>query len=346
MKVLLRADASVSTGAGHIIRCLSLADALTELGASVLFVSREQEGDLNDVIAERGFEVARLPASSAASWLEDAEQTRAVLGRIGRPDWLVVDHYGIDSRWESALAGCVGRIMVIDDLANRAHECDLLLDQNAPNPLHERYAQVLPRRTRQLLGTRYALVRPEFRGHRAAALARRDGRISRLLVSMGGTDPRNDTAKALDGIAVCGRDGLAADVVVGRSNPHLAAIRAWCQGRADVQLHVQTSRMAELMTRADLAICGGGSTTWERCVLGLPAIAVIQSDDQIAIARALEGLGAHRLLGWAAGLQAYDYGRAIAGLTADELVRMSTVSAGLCDGEGAIRVATQLCNWE
>jgi UDP-2,4-diacetamido-2,4,6-trideoxy-beta-L-altropyranose hydrolase len=112
-----------------------------------------------------------------------------------------------------------------------------------------------------------------------------------------------------------------------------------------VELHVQTSKMAELMTRADLAINGGGSTTWERCVLGLPGIVAIQSNDQAAIAQAIQQIGGQRVLGRSGELTARDYGRAIDDLTPDELIRMSTISAGLCDGVGADRIATQLMNW-
>lgn len=362
MKIVLRADASISIGTGHVIRCLTLADALRDLGAGVMFVSRAHEGNINDVIADHGFEVVRLPGpphgfkvddfrgyatSLGAHWQEDAEQMHEAVGRAGvKPDWLVVDHYGVDRNWESALTETVQRLMVLDDMADRIHNCDLLLDQNFDNPLHARYAQLLPMRARRLLGTRYALVRPEFRRHRPAALARRNGQVSRLLVSMGGTDPRNDTAKAVAGIAMSNSRGLAVDVIVGSSNPHLQEIRALCGRAARVTLHVQTSRMAELMTNADIAVCAGGSTTWERCVLGLPALVAVQSNDQLAIAKTLEQKGAHRLLGRAAELGPQDYAAAIDSLAATEVADMSTACAELCDGEGAGRVAAQLLDLE
>jgi UDP-2,4-diacetamido-2,4,6-trideoxy-beta-L-altropyranose hydrolase len=362
MKVVLRADASVSIGTGHVIRCLTLADALKILGADVSFVSRAHEGNINDVIADHGFEVVRLPAplrgfhaadsrgyatSLGALWQEDVEQMRAAVDRTGmKPDWLVVDHYGVDRNWELALAGTAQRLMVLDDMADRVHDCDLLLDQNFDNPLHARYAQLLPARARQLLGTRYALVRPEFKRYRAAALARRNGQVSRLLVSMGGTDPRNDTEKAVAGIAMSKSRTLAVDVIVGSSNPHLQGIRKACQRAARVTLHVQTARMAELMMNADFAVCAGGSTTWERCVLGLPALVAVQSSDQLAIAKTLEQKGAHRFLGLAADLGAQDYAEAIDSLLAKDVARMSVTCAELCDGEGAGRVAAQLLRRE
>jgi UDP-2,4-diacetamido-2,4,6-trideoxy-beta-L-altropyranose hydrolase len=342
------------------MRCLSLAVALKGLGADILFVSRAHQGNINDLIVDQGFEVARLPApplgfkkddsrgyatSLGAPWQEDVEQTRDAAVQAGfRPGWLVVDHYGIEREWESAARGVAQYLMALDDMADRPHDCDLLLDQNFDNPLHERYAQLLPPHARRLLGTRYALVRSEFKDHRAAAMTRRNGQVSRLLVSMGGMDPCNDTAKALAGIAMSGRRDLAVDVVVGGGNPHQNELRGLCGRAANMTLHVQTARMAELMANADIAVCAGGSTTWERCVVGLPALVAVQSNDQVAIAKALECEGAQLVLGRAADLSAQHYADAIDALSETQVANMSAACAELCDGKGANRVAAQLLN--
>ena len=361
MQVVFRADASLTAGTGHVMRCLSLASALRERDAAVHFICREQKGHLCDLIEERGFPVSRLPALEATaqaegtpahaawlgtSWQEDAERSRAAIETSGtKPDWLVVDHYALDQRWEGALRALIGRIMVIDDLADRHHDCDLLLDQNFDNPLHHRYSQLVPNGAKQLLGSPYAMVRPEFLEHREAALSRRDGQVRRLLVSMGGVDPENDTAKVLAGLAMVTRNAVAIDVVIGKSSPHQQEIRKLCDCIPMAKLHIQTPHMAELMTLADLAINGGGSTTWERCVLGLPAIVAIQSDNQAAIAQAIHRIGGHQVLGRAGDLTAEDYHRAVDILTLDALIQMSKVSASLCDGNGANRVADELTNW-
>lgn len=359
MNVVFRTDASTALGSGHVTRCLTLAETLRAHGARVCFVCRSGEGDLSDSIAARGFIVLRLAVAASdesersascaplgAGWQEDATQTQAAIHAAGEePDWLVVDHYALDRRWELVLRSLSRRIMVIDDLANRPHDCDLLLDQNFDNPLHARYTRLLPADARTLLGTQFALVRPEFARHRPSALARRSGQLRRVLVSMGGTDPGNDTAVALAGLARQAADGVALDVVIGAGNPHRPAIRRACEDIPTAELHIQTSRMAELMTRADLAVSAGGSTTWERCVLGMPAIVTIQSEDQAPIAEAVQGIGGQRVLGWSKDLAAQDYARALRALTADELLRMSEISATLCDGEGAERVATHLLDW-
>jgi UDP-2,4-diacetamido-2,4,6-trideoxy-beta-L-altropyranose hydrolase len=344
MNVVFRTDASTTLGSGHVMRCLTLAEVLRNHGATVSFVCCILEGHMHDAIAARGFAVLSLSGDSG--WQGDAAHTQAAIQRTrAAPNWLVVDHYALDSRWEIALRNYADRIMVIDDLADRPHDCDLLLDQNFDSPLHARYARLMPSTARSLLGTQYALVRPEFALERPRALARRKGELRRVLVTMGSTDPANDTATALVGLAMCPADGIACDVVIGAGNPHRQAIRSLCDAMPWAELHIQTAHMAELMTRADLAITAGGSTTWERCTLGLPAIVTIQSADQAPIAAAVQQVGAHRVLGSSKDVAAQNYGRALQELSAQELVQMSEAAAALCDGRGAERVASHLIDW-
>ncbi len=341
MRVVFRADASSRVGTGHVMRCVTLAAALRARGVTILFVCREEVGDLRSFIAGQKMAIATL-ATATKEWQADAEATSdAIKSQGGNADWLVVDHYGLDHRWERALRSLADGIMVIDDLADRSHDCDILLDQNLENPRHRVYQDLVPGTTRCLLGPKYAIVRPEFAQLRPAALARRAGRVERVLVSMGGADPENDTAKVLMGFATNDKSP-SVDVVVGASNPHQAEIRELCSCIPTATLHVQTPRMAQLMHAADLAITGGGSITWERCVLGLPALVAVQSDDQEAIAQAVARTGAHRLLGWSKQLRPEDYARGVRSLEPSELVQMSRVCAELCDGGGAERVATEL----
>ena len=191
MKIVFRTDASLSIGTGHVVRCLTLAGALSQRGADVLFVCREHLGDSVAMIEEQGFEVHRLHARESAgvasetpdddhrlgtSWEVDALETAVAIATAGgTPDWLVVDHYALDLRWESVLRASVGRIMAIDDIADRPHDCDVLLDQNVDNPLHQRYSRLLPKQATRLLGTSYALVRPEFASSSAEPAGRTIG---------------------------------------------------------------------------------------------------------------------------------------------------------------------------
>ncbi|HWZ61723.1 MAG TPA: UDP-2,4-diacetamido-2,4,6-trideoxy-beta-L-altropyranose hydrolase [Steroidobacteraceae bacterium] len=345
MRVVFRADASVRLGAGHVRRCLVLAAQLAARGGSVTFVCSEAPGNMLAQIEARGFTAASLP--DGLDWLRDAQLTQAAIsGTAAVPGWLVVDHYGLDARWETAVRTRGQHLMAIDDLADRPHDCDLLLDQNLANPRHARYAQLLPATTRRLLGPRYALVAPEFARCRTAALVRRGGQLQRVLISMGGSDPRNDTGTAVDGVHRSRASGAAVDVVIGAANPHRERLAAQCAGLAGCTVHVQTERMAELMSRADLAVTAGGSTTWERCVLGLPALAVAQSEDQLPIAQAVAQAGAHRLLGRSEEVRPTDYAAALDQMSAQMLTEMSAAAATLCDGQGAERVAGLLGSWE
>ena len=207
MNIIFRTDASLDIGTGHFMRCLTLADALRERGAECRFVCREHAGNLLDVIRQRGFEAYGLPLGDAvtaksdvsdnllplhaawlgADWASDAEQTLAAIGDT-KFDWLIVDHYALDARWEHRLRCSCHRLMVIDDLADRVHDCDLLLDQNLGRTAAD-YKERVPATCTVLAGAQYALLRPEFAALRAYSLERRaHPKLKRLLITMGGVE--------------------------------------------------------------------------------------------------------------------------------------------------------------
>ena len=171
MRVAIRTDASVDIGSGHVMRCLALADALRAGGEDIAFVCSETEGNLCDLIRQNDFGVFRLPPQGdlRAHWQQDAERTSDVLDTIwAHTDWLLVDHYQLDARWENALRATGVKIMAIDDIADRPHDCDLLLDQNFCRNMDGRYDGLLPQHANRLLGPNYALLRQEFSQARAA----------------------------------------------------------------------------------------------------------------------------------------------------------------------------------
>jgi UDP-2,4-diacetamido-2,4,6-trideoxy-beta-L-altropyranose hydrolase len=340
VRIVFRTDASVEIGSGHVARCASLAQRLRDGGHEVAFLCRKLTGDLTDMLETAGFSVHRLDGGGH-EWTEeeDAGPCRNAIGTVLR-DWLIVDHYALGARWERAMAACADRILAIDDLG-REHRCDLLLDQNYPNPTHDRYRGTLPADCECLLGPRFALLRPDFAARRAASLARARERVERVLVFMGGSDPRDETSVALRGIAMMGSQP-AVDVVIGAANPHRGTVAAACATLAEATLHVQTQEMAALMARADCALGAPGSATWERCALGLPAIVTILADNQAAIGAAVGAAGAHRLLGRHGEILAADYAQALRSLDAATLRRMSEAAGEICDGMGAERVATHL----
>ena len=274
MKWLVRADGSVHIGTGHVSRCLTLARQADTLGVRVEFICRDLPGGLAPQIEAAGFHVHLLDVRES----EDASSTLAIAA-TGTVQWLVVDHYGLDACWERRLRPAVGKILVIDDLADRAHDCDVLLDQNYWPNAQKRYAGLVPARCLQLLGPRYLLLREEFMQARAR-LSRTYGSVSRVLVNFGGADEPNATCLALDALIALGRNDLHIDIVIGASNPHREEVAARQATLAKAQMHVQASNMAELVAAADMAIGACGSSTWERCFLGLPTIAMVLADNQ------------------------------------------------------------------
>ena len=312
MKVVIRTDASLVIGTGHVMRCLTLADALRRRRADISFVCREHPGNLIGLIEGKGYSVVHLRQLeleyipmledvAQATWLGvpwwcDAVDTITALGEK-LPHWLIIDHYAIDLRWEEKLRPHVGKIMVIDDTADRSHDCDLLLDQNLYQSMETRYDDLVPGTCKKLLGPAHALLRPEFTVARRN-LRKRDGQVRRILVFFGGVDPTNETKKALEALAGISERHFEVDTVVGNENLHKAQIQNLCATYDGFRYYCQVENMAELMTAADLAIGGGGATTWERCFLGLPTITIVLAENQSKAAIAVEKAGASWNLGW------------------------------------------------
>ena len=362
MNAVFRTDASHIIGHGHVMRCLTLARALRDFDAEVLFVCREHEGHLCDLIQERGFTVSRLPVPTATSqvgeapvhaawlgvtWQEDARQTSKGIELSGhKPDWLVVDHYALDSRWESALRASTDRIMVIDDLADRVHDCDLLLDQNLVAQMHTRYLNKVPAVCRMLLGPEYALLQPiyaELHDH----LAPKEGSIKRIFIYFGGADSDNLTGRSLSAFLSLNRMDIEVDVVIATSAPHAETIRRQVVGYGNIHLHSGSPTLASLMGKADLAIGAGGATSWERLCLGLPALVVTLADNQRPIADELQKTGLIRWIGHKDKVTEHMIKEALAeSLTATSPHMWMNSRQAVIDGRGVNRICEQLSGAE
>ena len=302
IKILFRVDASQQIGTGHFMRCFTLADALSQRGAQIQFISRHLPESLQAMLLVKGYEFRMLesPANEKIDdlahsyWLgttqrSDAEEVFQLLS-FRTWDWLVVDHYALDARWESKLRQTVKNILVIDDIADRKHDCDLLLDQNFYSDMQSRYSGKVPEPCRLLLGPRYALLRDEFR-QLHQQVKPRTGPVKRVLVFFGGVDIDNFTGRAIDALVELDMNGLHVDVVIGAEHPCREQIQAACAAHRFI-CYVQTDRMAELMAKADFAIGAGGSATWERCCLGLPSIVFCLANNQRDIVKGLDLIGA------------------------------------------------------
>lgn len=293
MQAVFRVDASAQIGSGHLMRCLTLAEGLRRRGAAVQFICRAHDGNLIALLEQKGFAVHSLPNTISkprpddvdpheswlgADWETDASQSEAILQRVGKVDWLIIDHYSLDVRWEARLRHWARRVMVIDDLANRPHDCDVLLDQNFYLHMDRRYDALVPPTCRQFLGPKYALLREEFTRHQAAP--RGNGTTGRILVYFGATDPTGETLKVLSALERLGPSEREIDVVVGVSNPHAPEIKRLATRISRCRVLDYVENMAELIAGADLALGAGGTTTWERCFFGVPSIVISIAQNQ------------------------------------------------------------------
>lgn len=337
MRIAFRADASVHIGSGHIVRCATLAGALRRSGAEILFVCRALPGNLVSWLEQSDFRVITLEPVG-----DDIDQTAAVLAAEGRFDWLIVDHYELDSTWELAMRRYCRRILVIDDKADRRHECDLLLDQNLIASQAARYGEKIPPESGRLFGPSYALLQAEYAAlHPKVSF--RSGNIRRLLVFFGGADEHNLTGMALDALRHVGRDDLQIHVVIGSANPNRPSILTLAASMPSVVIHEAVPSLAPLMIAADLALGSGGATSWERCCMGLPALIVTQADNQVPIARALHERGLAIWLGDVSEISCESLASEISRLVDRGLEQIWSASChAICDGKGAERVASLL----
>ncbi len=357
MKIVFRVDSSLQIGTGHVMRCLTLADALREHGAKCHFVCRALEGNLTELVTTRGHGVTRLPAprpnfmtehtQQYAAWLgvdweTDALETRQVLGEH-HCNWLIVDHYALDYRWEQALRSRVSKIMVIDDLADRRHDCDLLLDQNLGR-LESDYSGLLQSETEVIVGPHYALLRPEFSDLRLHSLARRaEPTLKRLLVNLGGVDRDNVTLKVLNALQLCKLPTeIEIKVILGTTSPGLRDIEEFAAKMPrSTQVLAGTDKMAQVMAESDLAIGAAGVTAWERCALGLPSIIIILAENQKNGGQALCDSGASlTLTGPEQIAQLLD--DILNDARINVLKLMGNAAAKICDGKGTGRIVQKL----
>ncbi len=364
MKVVFRADASLQIGSGHIMRCLTLAEALRAEGVECHFICREHPGNLLDFIRNKGFEAFGLkPVVNAdfvdrqvlqgdhlahSDWLcatqsQDAQECAALLGGL-RPDWLIVDHYALDMRWEASLQKYFKHLLVIDDLADRKHICDLLLDQNLGRAEQD-YVGLVPESCHVMVGAQFALLRPEFARLRMQSLeSRGSAMLQHLLITMGGVDQANATGAVLQALKACSLpDGCRISVVMGLKAPYLTSVKEVASTMPwPTEVLVNVTNMAERMTCADLIVGAAGSTSWERCCLGVPTIMVVLADNQKPAARALLSSGSVLLIELVQDIPACLPPAILALAQPGALLEMSERARKYCDGLGAERVIKRM----
>lgn len=363
MNVVFRVDASIEMGTGHVMRCLTLADVLKGKGGQCYFICREHHGHMIDQILDRGHHVYLLLLNQrdratpektqlahehwlGCKWLDDAQQTVDRIDSL-EVDWLIVDHYTLDERWEKRLRPFCKKIMVIDDLADRHHDCDLLLDQTFGRSSKD-YEQLVPADCTILTGAKYALLRPEFSSLRNYSLERRKiQKLEHLLISMGGIDKDNVTGGILCILNECVLpEGCHITVVLGEKSPWLNDVMSQVKTlQYPVVVKANVSNMAQLMADSDLAIGAAGSTSWERCCLGLPALMLVLAENQKLIADNLNMAGAVIKLNSL--FEPYFSENFMSVLSVlnenrDAFKQMSVSAATVTDGQGVFLIADKL----
>ncbi|MFB7141784.1 UDP-2,4-diacetamido-2,4,6-trideoxy-beta-L-altropyranose hydrolase [Gottfriedia sp. NPDC056225] len=311
--IYFRVDASYEIGTGHVMRCLTLANLFSKYGINIVFICRDLQGNLNYLIEEHGYKLCTLPSGASnqdfpqklenpyeawlsVDWKTDVLQTVNVMNNNPSKSCFIIDHYSIDSKWEELFYQLVRKeIIVIDDLANRNHFCHILLDQNLSNN-SERYQDLVPANCVKFIGTPYVILRKEFMDEKIN-IRNRNGNIKRILVFFGGSDPTNETLKTLNVLIKSIYSHIHIDIVVGNSNKNKEAIKLLCKDKANIHFHCQISHMAKLMNLADLSIGAGGTTTWERCYLGLPTLTIATADNQVDIINLVNETGSIYHLG-------------------------------------------------
>jgi UDP-2,4-diacetamido-2,4,6-trideoxy-beta-L-altropyranose hydrolase len=340
------------------MRCLAVADRLRAQGGEATFVSRPLSHAYRELLATRKHSVLEIegvadtdprPSRSALShaawlpWSEEEDAERCTLLLADRHfDWLVVDHYALAADWERAMRRAAHRVMVIDDLADRDHYCDLLLDQNFGR-MASHYEQRVSTFTRLLIGPLYALLRPEFAEQRAASLSRREAvKAPNLLISLGAVDKNNHTASVLRSLAGVGLPHDTTIVVVlGAEAPHIASVQAEAaRSPWKTEVHVNVKDMAELMSEATWAIGAAGTSAYERCCLGLPTLTLVIADNQQRGAHALSEAGCTIVVNPQA-----QFDESISqGIS--ELIsygkRISRRCAAITDGDGVLRLINEM----
>ncbi|MNW44050.1 UDP-2,4-diacetamido-2,4,6-trideoxy-beta-L-altropyranose hydrolase [compost metagenome] len=348
MRVFIRADASEVIGTGHVVRCLTLADELIKHTKEIVFIYRQMPDHLVACIKNKGFSLLKCSFNYKVGSIEDAQDTALLIQsqyKITIEDWLIVDHYSIDHVWESIIEKMIKNLMVIDDLANRKHECKLLLDTSLCDHPEHRYFGLVSPSTKQLLGPKYALLRDEFikvRSHMTSRTYNSMNNIN-ILVCFGGTDPTNETWKVINSLTplVINDNKYEITVILGQANPNIQNIQENCNTLESIKVLVQPPSMALEMFKADIAICGGGTMTWERYCMGLPALVIAIAANQIGIAEQGEKWKLDKYLGESK-------------FVSDELIRnelevalrspqklksSSYIAMELVDGKGATRIA-------
>lgn len=353
-RVFVRADASASLGTGHIIRCLSLCNELENFVEEIIFVYYTLTDFLKEEIKRRKYTLEKVDSDYPSGSLENAEDLIQKVSNIKgttQDDLLIIDHYEIGEIWENKVNPFFKKIVVIDDLANRSHYCDFLLDTNFHEMNEKRYLTLLPSNTVKLFGPKYSLLREEFRTLRYSEEFRinKNPNEIRIFVCFGGTDPTQETLKVLqvldDVKGIKNVKKFSVVTVMGASNPMIEQVKEQYGNKENFKILVQPDSIGKEMLKSDLGICSGGSLTWERYCMGLPALSIAVAKNQVQIAEYGELLGIDEYLGESSSVSSTELKERllkIMNYTSDVWTSRSEKAIKIVDGLGVKRVCDRI----
>ena len=350
--LFIRVDAGTQIGDGHFLRCFTLADELKKKFKQIIFVSNNLPTHFLKMIKKNNFknydingyihiQEKKLDPKIEKKLIEkDLIETKKILRKYKNSfNWLIIDHYGINHIWEKNIREYVEKIIVIDDLANRKHDCDFLIDQNYYEKMEKRYSKLIPNYCDFFIGPKFALLRPEFLNTRKNL--KRKNKFKQILISFGGSDPSNETKKVLLAVRDIEKK-YRIDVIVGTTNPNKKQVMELCSKISFCNFHEQVENISKYMKKADLAIGANGSTTWERCCLGLPTIVTSISKDQEKTAKSLSKIGCVINLGDGKKSTKSDYAKALNEINLKKMKEISKNCLTLVDGKGVKRVVGKI----
>ncbi len=311
MKIFIRTDSSHKIGTGHVVRCINLANLLKSKYSDITFICRKLSGSISNRILSYGFKLIELPRQIKrnseiqniqnenvwlnVSYIKDVKETISVI-KDYKVNWLIIDHYGIDFQWQKQIRKKVNRIMVIDDLANRIHDCDILLDQNYVNNINNRYSKKVPDNCNLLLGPKYALLSKDYKDSKTFS---RNFKRSRrhILLFFGGSDSQNLTTRILNILLTIEQNLMSVNIVINKNNHQYDRLCKIIEDYNNVIIHTNLPSLSGLIKKSDFAIGSGGVNLLERCVYGLPSIVITTADNQKESSKSLNDIGAINLIG-------------------------------------------------
>lgn len=351
MLIFFRVDSSLLMGTGHMMRCLTLASYIERYGFKVKFIMRKHAGNMIGELKNRNIEYKLLPKPHNNSLLgvsevEDANQCLKFIGK-NKPDWLIVDHYGIGITWHNLIKPNVKKLMVIDDVGKKYINCDLLLNQNFGVNTNI-YKDLIPKNTCTLIGAEYSLLRRRFKELREIAIKKRStkSKFNNILITLGGLDSENLTQKILSKLEkINWVDMPNITIILGESAPNYESLNTTRQNyKFSIELKKNIENMADYMLKADISIGAYGSTTWERCCLGLPALCFTMADNQKQIAKSLSKIKAVEYLGNSSDSQSLEKLSELLPMKNQLAKSLSYNSLSIVDGNGCSRVLNVLLN--